>query len=150
MRQAILLSACLLLPGTLAAQAQQPLVGSWAVTVPAGMRMEHGVATPMQATGALTVRVEGDSLIGTLKMEPFEDAPDRPADRLTAKFAAGAVVFISRSVANNGQGETATLVSTYSLEATGDTLKGTLTRALEGYVTAAGDRPQPISGKRVK
>jgi hypothetical protein len=104
----------------------------------------------MQATGALTVRVEGDSLIGTLKMEPFEDAPDRPADRLTAKFAAGAVVFISRSVANNGQGETATLVSTYSLEATGDTLKGTLTRALEGYVTAAGDRPQPISGKRVK
>src|SRR5665213_2351854 len=95
MRQAILLSACLLLPGTLAAQAQQPLVGSWAVTVPAGMRMENGVATPMQATGALTVRVEGDSLIGTLKMEPIEDAPDRPATRLTAKFAAGAVVFIS-------------------------------------------------------
>jgi hypothetical protein len=149
MRQTILLSAGLLLPGALAAQAQ-PLVGSWAVTVPAGMRMENGVATPMQATGALTVRVEGDSLIGTLKMEPIEDAPDRPATRLTAKFATGgAVVFISRSVASNGQGETATLISTYSLEATGDTLKGSVTRKFEEFETLGGG-PQPISGKRVK
>jgi hypothetical protein len=111
--------------------------------------MENGVATPMQATGALTVRVEGDSLIGTLKMEPIEDAPDRPATRLTAKFVTGAVVFISREMASNGQGLTATLISTYSLEATGDTLKGGVTREIEGYETAGGGS-QPISGKRVK
>ncbi len=57
---------------------QQPLVGEWSVSYTAGMRIENGVATPMTATGTLAVVAQGDSLIGTLTMNPTGDMPARP------------------------------------------------------------------------
>jgi hypothetical protein len=58
----LLLTLC---HGVLAAQ-QQPLAGVWQVTFQAGMRISDGEATPIMATGTLTVKPEADSLIGTL------------------------------------------------------------------------------------
>ena len=78
MRRPVLLAAFLLLPGALAAQSH-PLIGTWDVNVPAGMRMENGEATPVMAKGTLVFSVAGDSLIGMLKTDPIEGQPARPA-----------------------------------------------------------------------
>ena len=74
MRRPLLLAALLLLPGALAAQAH-PLVGTWDVNVPAGMRMENGEATPIMAKGTLTFTVAGDSRSGMLTTAPRRSGP---------------------------------------------------------------------------
>ena len=62
----LLLTLC---HGALAAQ-QQPLAGTWQVTFQAGMRIEDGEATPIMATGTLTIEAGSDSLIGTPGDQP--------------------------------------------------------------------------------
>jgi hypothetical protein len=149
MRPFVLLSSMLFAPAALAAQSH-PLVGTWAVEVPAGMRMENGEATPIMAKGTFVFSVVGDSLIGTLKSEPLEGMPARPASRVAAKLATGTVTFVSRSEAKlnmGGEEITRTAVSTWIFDVSGDTLKGTVERAIEGVEMAMGG-PQPITGKR--
>jgi len=149
MRPSILLASLLLAPAVLAAQAH-PIVGTWDVSVPAGMRMENGEATPIMAKGSFVFSVVGDSLIGTLKSEPLEGMPPRPASRVAAKLAPGTVTFVSKSEAKlnmGGEEMTRTAVSTWIFEVTGDALKGTVERAIEGVEMAMGG-PQPVTGKR--
>ena len=52
-----LLALLLTLPGLVAAQSPT-LVGSWDVTVPAGVRIENGESTPIFAKGLLNVGAE--------------------------------------------------------------------------------------------
>lgn len=151
MRPTALLPTLFLLPAALAAQAH-PLVGDWAVDVPAGMRIQNDEAVPVMAKGTLTVVAEGDSLIATLKLEPHDDQPSRSPTRLAAKVTAGAVTFVSKSEAKmnmNGEETTHIAISTYTFESSGDTLKGTVAREIEGVDLSMGG-PQPITGKRVK
>ena len=151
MRPPLLLAALLLLPGALAAQAH-PLVGAWDVTVPAGMRVENGEATPIIAKGTLTFSVTGDSLIGLLKTEPIEGQPERPAKRIAAKLVSGAVTFVTKSEATlntNGEEVTRTAVSTYVFDVADNALKGSVERAIEGLDVQMGG-PQPITGTRAK
>jgi len=146
-----LLALLLTLPGLVAAQSPT-LVGSWDVTVPAGVRIENGESTPIFAKGLLTVGAEGDSLIGMLKVEPPAGMPARPVARLAAGLATGQVVFIQRSTATintNGVKTEYPVTNTYTLVATGDTLTGTVSRAIEG-LQGPMPTPQPITGKRVK
>ena len=151
MRRPLLLAALLLLPGALAAQSH-PLVGTWDVTVPAGMRMENGEATPIMAKGSLTFSVAADSLIGTLKTEPIEGQPERPAKRIAAKLVTGPVTFVSKGEAKmtmNGEEMTRTSISTYVFDVANNALKGTIERAIEGLDVQMGG-PQPITGTRAK
>lgn len=151
MRRPLLLAALLLLPGALAAQSH-PLVGTWNVTVPAGMRMENGEATPIMAKGSFAFSVVGDSIIGMLKNDPIEGQPERPAKRVAAKLTAGAVTFVSIGEAKmnmNGEEMVRTSTSTYRFEVDGDTLKGTLDRSIEGLNLDMGGA-QPITGTRAK
>lgn len=135
----------------LAPQPQQPaLVGVWRISYQAGMRLENGAATPLMATGTLTVAVKGDSLIGTLVTDPAQGFPRRPPTRLAAAAGAGAVVFVSRSRATlniNGERTAATALSTWRLRARGDTLSGTVARRLEG-VDVPPQEPGPVTGRR--
>lgn len=150
MRRLAVLSA-LLIPAALSAQAN-PLIGSWSATIPAGAKMENGEVTPLFASGTITVRAEGDSLIAMVKVDSSEGRPPRPASRLAAKATSGAVTFIAKGEAKvniNGEESTHASVSTYVLEATGDTLKGTLKREIEGMDMGMNET-QPITGKRVK
>jgi|CXWL01.1.fsa_nt_gi hypothetical protein len=145
------LFAALLLPGALAAQTH-PLVGTWDVNVPAGMRMENGEATPIMAKGTLTFSVAADSLIGMLKTDPIEGQPERPAKRIAAKLVTGAVTFVAKGDAKmtmNGEEMTRTVISTYVFDVADNALKGSIERAIEGLDVQMGG-PQPITGTRAK
>lgn len=151
MRRPLLLAALLLLPGALAAQTH-PLVGTWDITIPAGMRVENGEATPIMAKGTLTFSVTGDSLIGILKTEPIEGQPVRPAKRIAAKLVTGAVTFVLKTEAKmsmNGEEMTRTAINTYVFDVADTALKGSIDRAIEGLDVDMGG-PQPITGTRAK
>ena len=151
MRRPLLLAAFLLLPGALAAQSH-PLIGTWDVNVPAGMRMENGEATPVMAKGTLVFSVAGDSLIGMLKTDPIEGQPARPAKRIAAKLTTGAITFVSKGEAKmnmNGEEMTRISISTYVFDVANDALKGTVERAIEGLDVQMGG-PQAITGTRAK
>jgi hypothetical protein len=153
MRPTVLLSAALLLPGGLAAQAH-PLIGRWDVSVPVGKRVENGEAEAVVAKGSLLVTQVGDSLIATLKVTPPEGMPERPATRMASKAGVGAVTFVTRSDAKinmNGEESTHTSVSTWTFTVDSDTLKGSVSRVIEGLPEGMGMAdPQQVTGKRVK
>jgi hypothetical protein len=127
------------------------LVGDWAVSLAAGMRMENGVETPIMQAGTLKVVSQGDSLIATLAMPPVEGRPVRPPSRMAAKVGTGAHVFVLTSQATiniNGETSTKNVTSTFTLSATADALTGTVVRVLEGVDMPSS--PQPVTGSRVK
>jgi hypothetical protein len=131
---------------------QQPLVGTWQVTYPAGLRIENGAPTPIMASGALTIEARDDSLIGQLVTDSSPDLPARPPARLAARANGGDVIFISRTRATlslNGDERETTAVSTWTLVARGDTLSGTVERRLEG-LEAHSQGPAPVTGTRRK
>lgn len=154
MRRFALLFAAFVLPHLAHAQSH-PLVGEWSVSYAGGMRIENGERVPMNVSGTLTVVAEGDSLVATLKSEPPAGAPpgaaNRPPARFAARTVAGKVTFVHRSEATlnmNGEQSRRTAISTYVLEATADTLTGTILRQIEGL--EIGSEPQPFNGKRAK
>jgi len=107
---------------------------------------------PILAKGSLVFSAVGDSIIGTLTVEPPDGAPARPPARLAAKAAAGPLAFTQRSTARinmNGDESTRNVTSTFTLQASGDTLTGTVVREVEGMDDAMGG-PQAVSGTRVK
>jgi len=136
-----------------ALEAQQaPLVGTWRISYPAGMRIENGTPTPIMATGTLTIKVQHDSLIGDLRTDPAPGRPKRPRVRLAAATSADTAVFTSHTKATvniNGNIREATAVSTWTLFASGDVLSGTLARTVEG-LDAAGSTPGQVTGTRKK
>jgi hypothetical protein len=116
------------------------------------MRIDDGHATPLIATGLLTVEIKEDSLIASLVTNPSPDIPARPPARLVAGLTTGDAVFVSRTEARlniNGEERKATAVSTWMLRATGDSLGGTVERRLEGF-EMGNQGPQPVSGIRQK
>lgn len=153
-RTALLATTLFAAPTALLAQSH-PLVGSWSITYPAGMRHENGVATPITGTGTLAVVLQGDSLVATLTPNPIEGQPTRPPTRMVAAMAGDDATFVSRGTATlnlGGETRTATSVSTYVLRATGDALEGTVTRRLEGVddLPMPPQPAQPLTGVRTK
>ncbi|HXI20531.1 MAG TPA: hypothetical protein VNH46_05575 [Gemmatimonadales bacterium] len=150
MRRALVVSLSFL---SSALAAQQPsLVGTWQVSYPGGARIENGAVTVLRATGVLTIEAQDDSLIATLVQDPAPDLPARPPARLAAARTAGPATFISRSTAKinmNGDEQDATAVSTWVLQATGDSLSGTVARRIEGFDMAT-QPPNPVTGTRRK
>ena len=144
----LLLTLC---HGILGAQ-QQPLAGTWQVTFQAGMRIADGEATPIMATGTLTVKPEADSLIGTLETNPGPDMPPRPPVRLAAKASTGEATFTAQGKATiniNGAEHEAAVVSTWVLRAKGDSLEGTVARKIDSP-DAGPQEPRPVTGIRKK
>ncbi len=138
---------------SVAAQAQQhPLVGVWQVSYPAGSRNENGVVTPIMATGVLTVEAVQDSLVATLVTDSGAEVPVRPPLRLATESKPGDAVFVSHTKATlnmNGETRVAIAVSTWTLGVKGDSLIGTVERALIG-VEVGPQEPQPVVGWRRK
>jgi hypothetical protein len=131
---------------------QLPLAGVWRISYAAGFRVENGTATPIMATGTLTIAQQGDSLIGDLVTDPSPSLPQRPPAHLAAPASAGAAVFISRTTATvniNGDKREATAVSTWTLRASADSLSGTVQRSIEG-LEAGTQGPSPVTGTRRK
>jgi|CXWL01.1.fsa_nt_gi hypothetical protein len=140
------LAACVLsMPAALSGQAH-PLVGSWDVSLPGGMRVMNGETSFTMAKGNLTFTIEGDSMVGLLKME----SSTRPPTRLAARLQPGPLTFVqvSRgSVTTNGEPSTRVATTTWNFEADGDALKGSLERNVEGMSLPMGGK-QPVTGTR--
>ncbi len=144
-----LASALLLAP--LAAHAQSPLVGKWEIEFTAGMRIENEDMVPIKAKGTLTITEQGDSLIALLDVIANDQVPARPQARLAGAKATGATAsLIQRSrvtINSNGEEQTSTAVSTWTLTANGSELTGTVQRAIEGM--PMGMPAAPVTGKRM-
>ena len=135
-----------------AAAQSHPLVGTWNLRYAAGTRIENGTPTVISGTGKLIVQLQGDSLIARLIPAPIDGGPARPESRMAARTGPRPVVFIQRGVARvnlNGEEKEATSISTWTLDAKGDALEGTVERRLEGRETPS-RCPQPVTGTRVK
>lgn len=148
MRRYALLLALLVSPRLLHAQAH-PLVGDWDVSYAGGMRIENDERIPIMVKGSLSILAEGDSLVAVLTTAAQEGLPARPPARFAAKRVDGKVTFLYRSEATltlNGEQSKRTAISTYQMEATGDTLTGTVVRQVEGLDFPA--EPQPVTGTR--
>jgi hypothetical protein len=145
---ASLLAAVAIAP--LHAQAH-PLVGTWELSLPVGATVENGVTTPLMGVGHLQVEAQGDSLVGTLRLEPPAGVAARPPARVAARRAKGPVQFVVQSrakVSINGDEMERVATSTYTLTARGDALEGTVERSVEGLemIPAA---PGTFTGRRV-
>jgi hypothetical protein len=138
---------------TTSAQAQShPIVGAWDIEYAAGMHVENGEPTPVMAKGRMTVVAQGDSLIATVKTVAPEGMPARPDLRLATTAAPGQVTFVYRSQARvnlNGEESVRESVTTWLLDASGDSLTGTMVRQIGGGELPAGP-PQPVKGTRTK
>ncbi len=127
-----------------------PLVGDWSVSMAAGMRIENGEQTIITQKGMMSVAVVGDSIVATLKMEPLEGRPARPASRLAAKLVPGKVVFMDKreaTINTNGEEQKVMSTSTFTFDPSGDALNGTVSREIPGM---GGMGAQPITGNRIK
>lgn len=146
----LVLVAATLGGGPVLAQAN-PIVGDWKISFAAGTRVENGTPTTITGTGKLIVKLQGDSLIARLIPDPIEGAA-RPESRLAAPSGTGKVTFVSRGQAQvnmNGDMKEVTSISTWTLNANGDALEGTVERRLEG-MDAPSRGPQPVTGTRIK
>jgi hypothetical protein len=129
-------------------------VGGWQLSYPVGATVENGEVTVLMGTGALNIVAQGDSLIGTLVMDPAQDQPPRPAVRMAARVSTGEATFVSHSEATlniNGEESKAKVVSTWKLTVRGDSLAGTVARTIEGFDSPEGEQPpHPVTGSRKK
>jgi len=144
---------CLLILASSPVVAQQSsFVGTWNLSYPGGAMRENGVMTPIMATGVLTITATGDSLIGTLVMNPHAELGSRPDVRMMAGVGSTEATFVSRSEATlstNGEERKAAVISTWKLAVAGDSLSGTVERTLEGF-EEANQPPTPVTGSRAK
>ena len=107
------------------------------------------------ARGKLTVTQDQDSLTATIERAPGE-GPTAPAGAATTLQLRGAMtpqgaVFTQKRIASiisNGEAAKREIVVTWVLNATGDTLTGTLATLIEGGPPSSG--PAKITGTRVR
>lgn len=149
---AVVISAVLLAPISLAAQAASPLTGKWSIEWESGRRMENGETTIIKSTGDLEISAAGDSLVATVTARSRTDgmAPPKPFTMAGKRTAVGAQFKQTSSVTINMNGEERqqTVTSTWTLIANGDELQGTLSRELPGMPMSP--EPAPITGKRAR
>jgi hypothetical protein len=146
------LLAVLALPITASAQTH-PLVGKWDLKLPPTKVLQNGVPVDVTPTGMLTFTIEGDSMIGVLKIVNGGGVADRPPVRLAAKVTPGRVTFYDRREAKlmaAGDERTATAVTTYEFEATVDALKGSASVAIEGMNAQPQGGAKVFTGTRAK
>jgi hypothetical protein len=128
-----------------------PLVGEWTVFVPTGIQMQGGQRSEGLARGRLSVTSAADSLVATLALESPEGYDPRPAVHMAARRVDGAVTMRSRtetSLVVNREVSRAIAVTTFVFDVRGDSLAGSVTRAIEGgpsmdALAISGTRRQP-------
>ena len=113
--------------------AQFPLVGRWDIEYERGRRIENDVVTPVMGTASLTIAMQGDSLVATLQPTPRPDGNPVPAATMSAKPSTAGVVFVQKQIVQinlDGEVRPQEAIITWTLQATGGALTGTLLRAL--------------------
>lgn len=136
---------------SLSAQASSPVVGAWEIEYARGQRIENDAVTNIMAKGKLTIVQSGDSLLATLELPPRPDGTPTPAATLGGRTTGGNAVFVQKQKVTlnmNGEMQQADATVTWTLQASGETLTGTIARKLPGM--AMPSAPAPVTGTRVK
>lgn len=131
------------------AQSPNPLVGKWTIEYERGRRVENGAMTPIMGTGLLTIVQQGDSMVATLEPGPRQDGSVPPPATIGGRATTDGVVFVQKTTAQmniNGEASTRELTLTWTLQATGDALTGTLARELPMMPEPVA--PSPVKGTR--
>jgi hypothetical protein len=148
---ALLAASQLAAPSAADAQAPHPLVGTWKIEYERGRRIENGEATPIMGTGRLTIEQRGDSLLAAFEGDPRPDGTVPPRTTAGARASSPEVVFTQEQTATitiNGEQQERKITLTWSLNAIGDTLGGTLRRDLPMMPEPL--PPTPVKGTRVR
>ena len=132
------------------AQAPGALPGNWSIDFERGRRMENGQATSIMGIGKVTIRESGDSLLAIFDMGPRPDGTVVPPSTVGGRMTPAGAVFVQKQTVDvnmNGAVQTREITLTWTLQADGDVLTGTLGRAM-----AMRDEPlppTPVKGKRI-
>lgn len=137
--------------------AQTPaIVGSWDIEYAAGQRVQNGESTPIMAKGKLTITQRGDSLVASLVRASMGAAPPPPtgatgAIEMHGTLGKGGAVFIEKRNATvnvNGEAAQKEITLTWVLNASGDSLTGTLATVIRDGPPAR--EPAKVTGTRVR
>ena len=132
------------------AQVQNPLVGKWAIEYERGRRMENGETTSIMGKGTLTIAPSGDSLLVTFDAGPRADGTATPPATAGGRMTDAGAVFITKQTVQlnmNGEVQAREITLTWTLQASGDALTGTLGRTLPMMPEPL--PPSPVKGTRV-
>lgn len=132
------------------AQAPGSIVGKWAIEYEAGRRIENGELTTITGKGTLSVTQSGDSLVATIDTGPRRDGSTQPPSVMGGKLTPEGAVFTQKQriqLNMDGDLQTKEITATWTLQANGDVLTGTMARALPGM--AEGPPPSSVKGTRL-
>lgn len=147
---AVISSAVLCTAAPIHAQATGTVVGRWAIEYESGRRMENGEVTTITGKGTLSITQSGDSLLATMEAGPRRDGSPQPPSTMSGRATPDGAVFVQKqrvTLNMDGDAQTREITATWTLQANGDVLTGTMARALPGM--ADGPPPSPIKGTRI-
>ncbi len=132
-----------------------PIAGQWTIEWELGRRVENGDVQLIRATGVMTVKPAGDSLVATIDMKSRSDGrPVTPPLTIGGKAtAAGAVLSQIQQLRFNVNGDErgVDVKVTWTLTANGDALSGEIVRDMPAEMVPVGPMPPAtITGTRVK
>ena len=135
-----------------AAQSASSIVGKWEIEFARGQRVENDVVTNIMAKGTIAIVVSGDSLLATLDQPPRPDGTATPTAILGGRITNGFAVFVQKQTVQlnmDGQMHAAEAIVTWTLQSTGDTITGAITREIPSMQMPPRD-PSPVKGTRIK
>ncbi|MBL0938352.1 MAG: hypothetical protein IBJ03_05640 [Gemmatimonadaceae bacterium] len=135
------------------ASAQAPaLVGKWNAEWELGRMVENGEVTAIRANGVISVEASGDSLLATIQVTKRSDnRPPAPnVVTLGGRMSARGATFVQKQTVRlnmNGEEQTREVTVTWTLNAEGDKLNGSMAREMP-FVSEA-PAPSEITGTRI-
>ena len=115
-----------------------------------GENIENDVVTKIMGKGRMIIAASADSLIVKLVLPPRPDGTAVPIANFGGRVANGTATFTQQQEARlnmNGEEHVQKITSTWTLQASGDVLTGTLTRQLPMMDAPAST---PVSGTRAR
>ncbi len=155
MRRLLLIAAASALSAFSAAAQSAPsasaLLGKWNAEWELGRVVENEVVTPVMANGIITIETRGDSLLATIQVTKRSDGRPLPASAITlgGKASARGAEFVQKQTVRmnlNGEEMTREVTVTWTLNASGDQLSGSMLREMP-FVSET-PAPSEIKGTR--
>lgn len=136
----------------LQAQNSTSAIGQWAIEWELGRRVQDADVQVIKATGTLTVKTDGDSLVATIAVKSRSDGAPLPSTLTLGgrASATGAVLSQVQQMRMNVNGEETVHNAkvTWALTVHGETLHGEVTRQMPMMIEGAG-APSAVTGKRI-
>jgi hypothetical protein len=136
---------------SLLAQAAPPVVGAWEIEYARGQRVGPDGTENIMGKGKLTIVQSGDTLIATLDLGPRPDGTPSPKTSVGGRVSGDNAVFVQKQQVTlniNGEMQQADATVTWTLQAAGDALSGTIAREIPMMGNSAS--PSPVKGTRLK